>query len=516
MNSILRLVPVVLLAFSSFAAADTITGRVVSSTGAPVAGVNIDAIRVSNGNEENNLANDGTNSTGDFVTTIPPGVYDLRFFPPAPPATSHVTLVLRNVSVAGVVNLGTLTLPPGFVLSGHVQTQDGFPISQVTLQVIDGVTGFEVPLALRKTNAFGNFQIAVPRNAIDLRLDASELVTPVVASRQMSLNPVANSNLGNLVLEPGFRVTGHVRRSSNGTSVSGVDLDFTRRATGETVFTPNDNTNTQGNFSIVVPKGSYSIEFCAPFALRLVGARIPRRGISADQDLGVISLAPGFVLSGTIRSFAGAVQANADVDVKLASGGKVNTCNDNTNASGFYSILVPAGDLRVSFHPPSFNLGLSSDLRSVLVSADTTLDGSLPFCAAPVNYGTGLTGTGGIVPHLSSSGGVPADGNSAFAYELSGGRGGAAAILIISLEQRSIPTAGGTLLVNPAPSVAFRIPVTLGGTPGVAGAGSARVELPVSIGLAVGHDVFAQFAVSDPQTPQGEALSEGLRYHVCP
>lgn len=516
MNSAIRLHLIALLSLSSLAAADTITGHVVSSTGVPVANVNIDAIRVSNGNDEN-LGNDGTNANGDFVTTIPPNVYDLYFFPPAPPASSHVALVLRNVVVAGTKNLGTLTLPPGFLVSGRVQTQSGAPLSNVTLQVIDQVTGEDVPLAVRKTNAFGNFDVAVPRNAIELRFDATDVVTPVVASKLLTLTPVANTNLGNVTLVPGFRVTGHVQRSANGVALSGVDLDFTSRATHETAYTPNDNSDSLGNFSVVVPQGKFDIDFCAPFADRLVGALIPRRIISADTDLGVIALDPGFVLTGTIRSFSGLAQNNADVDVEIQStGAKVNTCNDNSNGSGVYSILVPAGNLKVTFHPPSFDLGLGSDVRSdILVSADRTLDGSLPACAAPVNYGAGTAGTGGFVPHLTFSGGAPAAGNSAFAYELTGGRGGAVATLIISVQQRSLPAFGGTLLVGTSHSNSVRISTTLGGTPGVGGAGSARVNLPFSIGLATGIDIYAQFAVHDPLAQEGWALSEGLQYRVC-
>lgn len=517
MNSAHHLSILALLAFPSLAAADTLTGRVVSSTGASVAGVNIDAFRVSNGNEEDNLLHDGTSATGDFVTTIPAGVYDLVFFPPAPPATSHVALVVRNVVVAGTRDLGTLTLPAGSVVSGRVQTQASLPLPNVTIQVIDELTGFEVPLAIDKTSAFGNFDVAVPRNAIELRIDASGLATPVVVSQSLALIPTTNTNLGNVTLAPGFRVTGHVQRAANGLAVSGVDLDLTSRATGDKVFTPDDNTGALGNFSIVVAEGRYDIEFCPVFAQRLVATAVPKRLISADTDLGVIALEPGFVLTGTIRSFSGQVQANADVDVVFHdTRAPVPTCGDNSDAAGVYAVIVPAANLRVSFHPPGFDENLGSDqIGSVLVSADTVLDGTLPFCASPQNYGTGLAGTGGFVPHLSSSGGVPTNGNANFAYELSGGRGGAFAALIVSLEPRSLPVLGGTLLVGASSATSVRLTTTLGGTPGIGGAGSARVMLPLSLNTLGGLDLYAQFAVRDPLAPQGWALSDGLAFRVC-
>lgn len=193
----------------------------------------------------------------------------------------------------------------------------------------------------------------------------------------------------------------------------------------------------------------------------------------------------------------------------------MTTCGDNSNAAGVYAVLVPAANLRVAFHPPGSAANLGSEIVSVLVSGDTVLDGTLPFCASPGNYGSGLAGTRGFVPHLASSGGVPLSGNSSFAFELSGGRGGAFAALIVSLEPRSLPVLGGTLLVGASSAISVRIPTTLGGTPGVGGAGSARVPMPVSLGLLGGLDIFAQFAVRDPLAPQGWALSDGLAFRVC-
>ena len=65
---------------------------------------------------------------------------------------------------------------------------------------------------------------------------------------------------------------------------------------------------------------------------------------------------------------------------------------------------------------------------SVAISGPTLLDGTLPDCPFPTNYGTGTPGTGGLVPHLTHSGGTPREGNANWAMELQNGRGGAIAI----------------------------------------------------------------------------------------
>ncbi|MSR63347.1 MAG: hypothetical protein EXS08_12970 [Planctomycetes bacterium] len=503
-----------LLAANPFA--DFITGTVLGSNGAPAVGVNIDAIRVSNGNDIN-LANDGTDAAGFFLTTIPADVYDLWFFPPG--GSSDMTLVLRNVVVSGTKDLGTLQLQAGAVLTGHVQTQGAVPIATLNLLVTDLVTNQAVPLTNRRTDAFGNFQITVPKHAIELDFDATSVMpTFVVGSRAMFLSPTANTNLGNVVMPPGLIVTGHVQRSAGGTALAGVDLDFKSTTLGGVEYTPNDNTDALGNFSVVVKAGTYNVDFAPTFATHIAGKRRAAQSVAANLSLGTVALDNGAVLSGTIKSWDNIAQLNGDVDVyRTSTGEAVPTAGDNSNASGAYQVIVPLDNLKVVYRPPSFSVPLSSDVHTnVIVTVNTTLNGVLPACAAPNNYGTGLAGTGGIIPHLTFSGGTTRDGNSAFAYELQGGRGGAVAILTISAFQRNIPFRGGRLLVDTRAGVSVKVIGPLGGTPGAGGVGTKHVAMPFPLGFATNSDIYAQFAVLDSAAVQGYAFSEGLHFKVCP
>lgn len=505
------LVSTLLLALlTPLASADLITGTVLDSNGLPVAGVNIDAIRVSNGNNIN-IDNDGTNAAGAFSTTIPADVYDLYFFPPAPPGNAHVTLVVRNVLVSGTRNLGTLRLALGSLVRGNVRNVGGAPVGQVDVIMTDLVTGREVPLLVHRTDAFGNFVVAAPKNAIALELDPSGVPLQTLLPRTLEVNAAADVNLGTLTLQPGFVVSGHVQRLTTGLPLANVDLDFKDLATGVTFSPANDNTNTLGNYSVVVPAGTYDIEFAAPAANLLAAAALRNQVVDSHEAFANVALEPGAVVSGTVRSWDGTLQINADIDVyDRFTGEAIPTPGDNTSATGTYSVIVPLRTLRVVYRPPSYTVPLASQVRIAAINANTVLDATLPAWPLPDNYGTGLAGTGGFVPHLSTSGGAARSGNPAFAYELSGGRGASLAIITVSLAPVSRPFLGGTLLVNPSANMSISATTVLGGTVGAAGAGSRRLFFPPEI--AQGLDLYAQFRVKDPAGPRGWALSDGLHF----
>jgi len=511
----LPLLALALLASAS--SAQVITGTVLAPDGSPMPGVNIDVIRVSNGNNEN-VSNDGTNALGQFTTTLSRSdVFDIWFFPPPPPATSHVTYVMRNVVVSGTKNLGTIQLQAGAILSGHLQTTGGAPINGLDVRVFDNVTGFEVPLMQNTSNAFGNFQVAVPKNSIDVLYDgASAQPAFVLVSQTHTMSLTTNTNVGNIVMEQGYIVSGHVQRTSNALAVLGVDIDVKNVATGANIVLTNDNTNSLGNFSMILPAGTYDVDFAAPNALRLAGKRVASLGVAANTVIPTVSLDNGALVSGIVRSFNGTVQVNADVDVYRTSGELVPSFADNTNAAGAYSVVVPIGTVEVTFRPPSYSVPLGSDVNAnLLVTSDIVLDGSLPSCPAPNNYGAGLAGTGGFVPHLAATGGTTRVGNPNFALQLSNGRGAATGVLVISGQQRSVPVFGGTLLVNTSPAFSVKIPFVLNGAAGIGGAGTKTVpaKLPSSF---ANLDAYCQFAVQDPNAVQGWSFSDGLHFKVCP
>lgn len=156
-------VPPLLLLLGYLASADAITGRVVDESGAGVAGVDIDFIKLGSGGNPHE-ANDGTDANGSFLTTVDAGLYEIRFYPPSPPATTLLTGVLPSVVVVGTKDLGTITLVAGLSVTGTVKNSAGVPVGSVKVDVFNATTGARYPLKNNVTSAFGTFLLALPAN----------------------------------------------------------------------------------------------------------------------------------------------------------------------------------------------------------------------------------------------------------------------------------------------------------------------------------------------------------------
>jgi len=231
-----------------------------------------------------------------------------------------------------------------------------------------------------QTDAFGNFTLAVPKSPIQLQF-RPDGIAPLLAPLGLDLDLSVNTNLGTVTLQPGLVLSGTVRRT-NGTAVSGADLDVMENVSGAKLFTPGDSTDASGFVDVIVPAGTYDVEVCAPSAALLVGKAVPDVVVSGNTSMGTITLQSGVVLSGTIRDFLGGLVQNGDIDVRNSSTGvAVVTCSDNSDASGHYSVIVPTGTFDLTYAPPgagcASGLGLDIDL-GVALGGNTTHDAVLP------------------------------------------------------------------------------------------------------------------------------------------
>ena len=497
--------------------ADFITGQVVDSFGVGVSGVDIDIKNLGSGGTPN-IFNDGTDASGFFTTTMPAGFYRVTFTPPAPPLTSHLITEVDDVIVVGTTNMGVIQLPPGVLVSGRVRNSAGLPVAGVNLDVIEIATGDNLALVGDTTDAFGQFVIASPATSIELRFKTVGVPLQVLAPLAIPLQLNAGLALGDVVLEPGYHLFGRVV-GPGGIGVDGADFDLKRTRNGTKLFTPGDNTSPTGNFSIVVPAGVFDVNVCAVPSDRLVGQSFPSVQVQADFDLGLIQLAAGVVLSGTVRAFDGTIISGADIDVKNSNGKLVQLGGDSTNGAGFYSVIVPTGTLKVSFAPPGFSLPYAEqDVLGVSAAGDLTLNGSLPTCPFSTPIGTGSAGSGGIVPSLTSTGGAPRADNKAYGFNLTGALGGAPAFLSNSFTgtfgQRGFAMPGFGSALGASQPVVFHGTTLLGGTPGVAGSGSAFFPLPVDNAF-VGITTVARVYVLDANAGGSLSSSNGLVVTFC-
>ncbi len=117
-------------------------------------------------------------------------------------------------------------------------------------------------------------------------------------------------------------------------------------------------------------------------------------------------------------------------------------------------------------------------------------------------YGSGLAGSGGIVPDLNGWGEAVPGGE--VTVEVTGGLGGAQGRLLAGFTQANLPIYGGTLLVYP---LFARIPIVLDGTPGQPGEGSCTISRTTNYS---GQSVYLQAFLNDSGAVQGVSMTNGL------
>ncbi len=528
-----------LLLFASLASADAITGRVVDANGVGVAGVDIDFIKLGGGGGNPHELNDGTDANGNFVTTVDPGIYEVLFFPPTPPVTTLLAGSVTPVSISGTVNMGTITLVAGASLQGTVQNDASAPVGGVKISVYKTNTEALVLMKNNTSSAFGTFNIAVPKNQ-PLRAEflTSGVIGQTLAPQAILGTIPGNTNMGTLTLHTGFHVTGTVRRE-NGTAVFGADVDAITPA-NLTLFTPNDNSNTLGIFDVIIPAGSYQLSITRPTGQVLVDIELNNVLVSAATDVGTVTLRNGVFLTGGVRDGLGNPVVAADVNaIEVATGLPLALGADNTNATGFYSVVVPTGLLHIRFAPPGPHTLLDTvQYRNVLVTGNTTRNAVLNRKSlTPSNQGNatitgpiilpfahGTPGSGLSVPHqeghfassgstttmtgsssIGSTGGSTAGiSASSVSLQVFGGRPGASAELLLGIEEHALASAPSLHLVRPT----ARIPVVLDAE------GKAQVTLPLADITVAGRTTFTQFLVIDTGAQRGFALSQVLAIQI--
>ncbi len=234
----------------------SISGRCVNNLGAGVAGVNLDIVDA--GGNPVLLTNDATDATGNFAFNSPAGDVRLRF-DTSTVVGQTVAPIEMPLSLAGNVNLGTLTLAPGFVVSAIARNSSSVAVSGCDLDVFDVTTHTKLFTPNDNTNAAGLVSVIVPAGTFDFDFcppTGSTLAPARVAGFAVS----ANASLGIVVLPPGMLMTGTVT-SPSATPLANVNIDLRDSVTDVDVPLCNDFTLPNGTYSMRVPVGTYTVKF---------------------------------------------------------------------------------------------------------------------------------------------------------------------------------------------------------------------------------------------------------------
>jgi hypothetical protein len=146
-----------------------ITGKVTGTGGSPVADADLDFIRSSDGITMF-TPKDNTDAAGNFKIVTEPGSYFVKVQPPV--ATKLLNTKTGPLQMSSSLSLGTLSVPPGVVLSGTVTTTGGGPIAGADIDVVDLGTGLTVPLLGDITDSSGHYQSIVPAGSIQVTIHA--------------------------------------------------------------------------------------------------------------------------------------------------------------------------------------------------------------------------------------------------------------------------------------------------------------------------------------------------------
>ncbi len=187
-------------------------------------------------------------------------------------------------------------------------------------------------------------------------------------------------------------VTGTVRNQA-GLAVAGatVDIYLSSGSGGTTTVL----TGATGVFSAVIAGGTYTLEFRPTTASGLAPKRMEGVVVAVTTNVGIVTLLPGFAVSGTVRNSAGVGLVSADINVyEVATGAKLFTPNDLTIAGGAFSVIVPAGLYNVRAAPPAGQILVAQLLVNVTVAAATNL-GIIVLPPGVILSGTVVTATTG-------------------------------------------------------------------------------------------------------------------------
>jgi len=257
------------------------------------------------------------------------------------------------------------------VVNGLVKDESGVGIEAVDIDFIDS-TGVSIPLTGDDTDILGLFAIDVPVGTYTVRHDP-----PVgLGLRGVEVEGVVVGAGGlsrpDVTLPAGATLTGRVT-DSGGTGVDRADLNVRDESTGEKIFISHDNSDVNGDYEIVVPAGSFTLEYAPPAGLALLPVNVTSVVVVGDQARPVVVLPTGLRVSGRVVDSGGAPITLADPSFALAGGGTIRTVDDKTLADGSFRTFVGPGTYTVLVRAPLGSRFVALSSPGHVVSGDTDL-----------------------------------------------------------------------------------------------------------------------------------------------
>ncbi len=366
----------VMMLAGPLAAQYTISGTVRDPANTPVA--NVDVLLYTEQGDPIGGINPGLTNASGFYTLgsggqIPSGTYNVGFEPPS--STDLLPKMVTGVVVAGNTTLNT-TLELGNHVTGFVHDTTGTGIPDIDMNAYYESNGQSITLMNDNTGPNGSYDLLLPASLLRLvyRPVSGENLVPV---ELRNVNITGDTTI-NVTLRAGFVISGTVT-GPGGAPVINADIDVEDSFTGLKLYTPGDNTGNNGGYEIRIPSGTFNISVQADPVDHLVPA-IYYNVVIVGNTVIDFALTAGYILSGTVRDQSAAPVANADIDVKItATGVHIFTPSDNTDSTGIYRVVIPAGTYDIDYRPEVIPPYLASvRQRNIAMTTDRILNVTVP------------------------------------------------------------------------------------------------------------------------------------------
>lgn len=348
--------------------AGTLNGTVTNDSGSPVAGATVSAT-----DSGNNYYSTTTDGSGDYELEVPAGTYTVE----ADNASYAPTSVDGVGAIVGENTTTALTLNDAAIISVTVTDPSGNPVSGATVETYD--------------SNYENFQRTTKDQSGTYELEVANgtYVVEVTASGYASTRKTGVAATEGQTTTLGVALVRAATIDGTVTDAQGNPLGSAEVVVHDDGYQTYQVTSTdpQGRYSIQVAPGTYTVRADKGGYARSTHTVEGTAGSTTTRDF---SLGQPAVITGTVTDSKGSPVTNAFV---VADDGE-NYYYNRTNASGGYSIDVPAGDYTVTAQS-SGAMGSGGYHEGLVTGSTYTVDVDVTI---PTIHHTSVRHVGGTAP----------------------------------------------------------------------------------------------------------------------